>query len=109
MSDDFGTGAWVDPARPPAWGTEQVKIADTIWATWLDDDPIHPNIWHWCDHNVWLAKGGDPDLCKPRWALAGTRAHEVVQRKPLTLSPSLLWSGCCNGHGFIRNGQWVPA
>ncbi len=36
----------------------------------------------------------------------------VVQREPLTLSPSLHCDpalGGCGAHGFIRDGKWVPA
>lgn len=32
----------------------------------------------------------------------------VEQERPLTLQPSIL-SQPCNLHGWIRNGQWVPA
>lgn len=32
----------------------------------------------------------------------------VESWEPLTLSPSLLCR-TCGDHGFIRNGQWVPA
>ncbi|HYS41963.1 MAG TPA: DUF6527 family protein [Pseudonocardiaceae bacterium] len=41
----------------------------------------------------------------------GTEPHRtwhVEQDDPLTLSPSLLCTAC-GDHGFIRNGQWVPA
>lgn len=33
---------------------------------------------------------------------------DVVQREPLTLTPSILCRVCQN-HGFITNGRWVPA
>lgn len=42
--------------------------------------------------------GGWPP--RPKWA--------VEQEEPLTLSPSLLCTACGH-HGFIREGQWVPA
>ncbi|MCW2632077.1 MAG: hypothetical protein JWR88_1039 [Pseudonocardia sp.] len=32
----------------------------------------------------------------------------VVQAEPLTVSPSIHCLGC-GTHGFIRDGQWVPA
>lgn len=32
----------------------------------------------------------------------------VVQREPLTLTPSILCRACQN-HGFITDGRWVPA
>jgi hypothetical protein len=34
--------------------------------------------------------------------------HTLVQREPLTLSPSLA-CGQCGQHGYIRDGRWVPA
>jgi hypothetical protein len=33
---------------------------------------------------------------------------DVVQREPLTITPSLLCRACGN-HGFITNGKWVKA
>ena len=36
------------------------------------------------------------------------QSWDVVQREPLTLSPSLLCRAC-KDHGFIRNGKWVKA
>lgn len=35
-------------------------------------------------------------------------AWSVVQREPLTLTPSILCKACGN-HGHITNGRWVPA
>lgn len=35
-------------------------------------------------------------------------AWDVVQREPLTLTPSLLCR-TCGDHGFIRDGKWVRA
>ena len=32
----------------------------------------------------------------------------VIQREPLTLSPSILCRSC-GSHGHITNGRWVPA
>lgn len=40
------------------------------------------------------------DAGRPRW--------QVVNWEPLTLSPSLLCLSC-GLHGFIRDGQWIPA
>ena len=42
---------------------------------------------------------------------AQMRSHptwRVVSLEPLTLEPSILCRACGH-HGFIRNGQWVPA
>lgn len=45
---------------------------------------------------------------KPGWWRSDAPTWEVVSEDPLTLSPSLL-CGQCGHHGFIRNGEWVPA
>jgi hypothetical protein len=37
---------------------------------------------------------------EPRWTLE--------QAEPLTISPSIL-CGTCGHHGYIQDGQWVPA
>ena len=34
--------------------------------------------------------------------------HTIVNRDPLTISPSILCPDC-GTHGFIREGRWVPA
>lgn len=36
------------------------------------------------------------------------QAWDVVQREPLTITPSMLCRAC-KDHGFITNGQWVKA
>ena len=33
---------------------------------------------------------------------------EMVQREPLSISPSLLCN-VCHAHGWIRQGRWIPA
>lgn len=33
---------------------------------------------------------------------------QLVQREPLTLTPSILRNEC-RLHGFITNGEWIPA
>lgn len=38
----------------------------------------------------------------------GWQGWDVVQREPLTLSPSILCRAC-GSHGFIREGKWVQA
>lgn len=38
----------------------------------------------------------------------GPKAWTVVQRDPLTLSPSLLCQPA-NVHGYIRDGRWIDA
>jgi hypothetical protein len=65
--------------------------------------------WHlkpdgkWC--RGWVAFHGS------KWAnqfKAGDVGWNVTQREPLTLTPSILCRSC-GSHGFITNGQWVPA
>lgn len=43
---------------------------------------------------------------QPDWF--GGATWDVVSEDPLTLSPSLA-CGTCGHHGWIRDGQWVPA
>ena len=38
----------------------------------------------------------------------GIPSWDVVQKDPLTLTPSILCRAC-GDHGFIRNGKWVRA
>lgn len=38
----------------------------------------------------------------------GESGWQVEQVEPLTVSPSILCHRC-RVHGFIRNGQWLPA
>ena len=86
---------------------------------YLDDDGEH----FWFDHDCrdvakeW-ADGGHP--LEPETAQhfqAGANHHTLplggngwtlVQREPLTVSPSIL-CGNCGTHGFFREGKWVPA
>lgn len=52
----------------------------------------------WCEGGITFDLPDSP-LSGPRWT--------VVTWEPLTLTPSILCS--CGDHGFITNGQWVPA
>jgi len=84
---------------------------------WMDEDGRH----FWWDHDC------DFHLSKnPAWKLDFQRRHmehgfpratmlplgperwTVEQQEPLTVTPSIL-CGECGVHGFIREGQWVPA
>lgn len=40
--------------------------------------------------------------------LGGPHGWQLVKAEPLTVSPSILCSGC-KTHGFIREGKWVEA
>lgn len=66
------------------------------------------NEWHrrsdggWC--RGWVAFHGS------RWAeqfKSGDVGWKLVQRDPLTLTPSIKCRACGN-HGHITNGRWVP-
>lgn len=91
---------WFDPDAEPPHAEKVPGGGDLIYVTWMKgsdgNDYPTPHIWHWCP-------------IQNNWKLAGTGAHEVVAKDPLHLEPSLLLSGCCGLHGFIREGRWVPA
>lgn len=98
-----------DRSRPPTeWPgletTGLTKLTDDIYYGWLANE-ANPMFWHWCPTYADLPEeltvsGG--------WIGAGTSKHTLVSRDPLHLEPSLLWN-CCGTHGFVRNGQWIPA
>lgn len=52
--------------------------------------------------------GGLFDLPGIREAFPDRAVWQVQSWDPLTISPSLLCPVCGN-HGFIRDGQWIPA
>lgn len=58
------------------------------------------------EHECTRPRDGLTIVCAPKLQLDG--GHTIVQRDPLTVSPSC---GCydCGLHGFIRNGCWVDA
>ena len=63
--------------------------------------------WRWdhlCDTYV------DPEsgLTRKRVASYLSPGHRVTQEDPLTIEGSLRCLAC-NLHGFVREGQWVPA
>lgn len=108
-TDPRGEAAWTDRAEPPHWGTgwRKVEGTDLLWYTWLRDGPGDPHLWHWCTAEKWIAEGRQHT--QAHWGLSGTRAHTLVSRDPLTLSPSVYWPDCCGLHGFITAGAWVGA
>lgn len=74
----------------------------------LGDDGTRTQVGIMVDH-----PGKGPEgrcWCSCRWVRdsTGEPHHELVSLDPLTISPSL---GCpeCGLHGFIRDGQWIPA
>lgn len=65
------------------------------------------NDWHrrpdgtWC--KGWISFNGSA------WGKQfGNVGWDVVQREPLTLTPSLACR-VCGDHGHVTNGRWVPA
>jgi hypothetical protein len=63
---------------------------------------------HW-----WLAETGNdrPALLPLHYTdsyRGGTAHWDLVQPEPLTVTPSILCDEC-GVHGFITNGEWVPA
>lgn len=64
-------------------------------------------IWHWCTQIL------GPDAEAPGeefgWRPSGVRLHDLVSIDPLELSPSLLFTGCCEMHGWVQRGVWVSA
>ncbi|MEU4168851.1 hypothetical protein AB0F46_18485 [Streptomyces sp. NPDC026665] len=94
--------------RPPSdWpGLETgglVQLTPDIYFGWADEP--HPLFWHRC---AALADVPEDRTVHGPWVAAGTGAHTLVSRDPLHLEPSLLWR-CCDLHGFVRNGVWIPA
>jgi uncharacterized protein DUF6527 len=69
------------------------------------------NEWHrkqdgaWC--RGWVAFNGSA-WAKAFSAVPDFQGWDIVQREPLTLTPSILCR-VCGSHGFITNGKWVAA
>lgn len=51
---------------------------------------------------------GDEDKACFGTIILGPDDHQLTQRDPVTLTPSLVCN-ICGDHGFIENGQWRPA
>lgn len=83
-----------DRYTPPGdWfpGVKQIGQAHIA----LGDSPETTIVWHWCETN-------------DRWEGARITNHTIVSREPLTITASLACDSCM-WHGFITDGQWVPA
>ncbi|MBS2962597.1 hypothetical protein KGA66_06030 [Actinocrinis puniceicyclus] len=97
---------------PNTWpGNDSVfSIGPDEYAVWETERGTGKRIglhtWHWDQANGHWCGGwlgftnveGHPPRSK----------HELVREDPLTVAPSLLCSRCQH-HGWIRDGQWVPA
>lgn len=82
----------------------------TVKWRWSEREPGHFEVQ--CDHMTarWDGFGIDPE--DPfLWAtlpLHETTGWVIVQREPLTVTPSIHLVNC-GCHGFITDGKWVPA
>lgn len=94
-SIDIGHGVWIRYFTETATGDTHAGLIICHW------HPGHqPGDWP-CAGTVPFDRGQGGD--RPRWAL--------VSEEPLTLTPSIR-SSDSNGeclHGYITNGEWVPA
>jgi hypothetical protein len=57
-------------------------------------------------HSILIYETGVPKEVMPlsdRWSMAGTSLDD------LTLTPSIQLHGCCQWHGFVKNGQVTNA
>lgn len=91
------------------------------WASWRPDRELNPQYAHLPDveHaqlSVYHRRADNGEPCMggamidtvPDVVRGPERdLWQLVSLEPLTLSPSLLC--VCGDHGFIRDGQWVPA
>ena len=59
-------------------------------------------------HRCTRPRDGQTLIVAPRLVLGEPGGHTVNTYDPLDVTPSV---GCddCGLHGFVRNGQWVPA
>jgi hypothetical protein len=81
-------------AAPDTWFPGAVEVDNSGVYIALGEDPASTIVWHWC------ATG--------RWEGAYITNHTIVSRDPLTITASLACRDC-SWHGFITNGDWIPA
>lgn len=97
---------WHDKSLPP--DERAIKLSDELYASWFTDgagnEESHPILWHWCIPKDEAGASHCRKGLPPHWCPWGTRAHTVVSKDPLTLSPSVYWPGCCGMHGFVTEG-----
>lgn len=68
------------------------RLTDRLYYGW-PQGADKPRFWHWC-------------TTRSLWESAGTGGHDLIQREPLHLEPSLHWPECCGLHGWVRQGSW---
>ncbi len=109
----WGAERGTDPAVLPS-GLTRLGPLVAYGYGWPEEgsDPSELVVWHFCDHHVWEASDermAEIYGARAFWVPATVGAHTLVTREPLHLEPSVYWPGCCDLHGFIRDGAWVPA
>lgn len=82
-----------------------VSIVFTSWRSHAKAGLIHAHSQP--DNNEPCSGGIMFDLPGVAEAFPGRPLWQLIQLEPLTVSPSLLCD--CGHHGFIREGEWVPA
>lgn len=94
------------PALPP----DAISIGDghAIVHAEYKGEPAGVTEWHRKADGTWCC--GWVPFNGSAWGrgfagVPGWQGWDVVQREPLTLSPSILCRACGN-HGFIKNGLW---
>jgi len=74
----------------------------------MDEDGVH----FWWIHDCFSYLGEDgaliPDRTETLLPINASIGWAVTQTDPLTVTPSILCHSC-KTHGFIRQGQWIPA
>jgi hypothetical protein len=108
---DQGPASYERATSPADYGvTNTVGIGHGVQlSTQVDHDgqEIGRSVWHDCKHD-YTACGITFDTEAGRASNPGRARWTVESLEPLTVSPSVLCL-TCGLHGFIRNGQWVPA
>ncbi len=92
--------------------SDTIDIGDghtLAFASYQDDPRTGANVIHTRpDGSIcqgWISfRGGAWD----RAFKGGVPSWDVVEREPLTLSPSILCRAC-GDHGYVRGGKWVRA
>jgi len=108
---DQGPANYQRATSPTDYGiTDAVDIGHGTWISFMrdrDGNEIGINEWHNCKHDFTAGSVYfDNEAARRAWPVG--QFWTVEQREPLTISPSVA-CGTCGHHGFIRNGQWVPA
>lgn len=96
VSADLGCGHRLSWFVAYSGGDEHIGVI--VWHPLHPDDTVCAGLGE-CGGAVFFDIPANAAETRPKW--------QVESQDPLTLSPSLLCH--CGDHGFIRDGQWVPA